>query len=51
MPTDYSLHKCVQCGEDFFIDSNGVSMHVDDDGECDYDMDIDHIAYDFEHSA
>lgn len=45
MATDYSLSTCHRCGDDFFIDSNGVALHLDADGDIDYGTDADHVAY------
>lgn len=40
---------CVQCGEEMFIDSVGVSHHVGDGPDSiDYDADGDHVAYTYE---
>ena len=38
--------KCDECGQEFFIEENGVSHHVGDgpDG-IDHDADADHVAY------
>lgn len=36
---------CDECGELMFVLDNGVSHHVTESGDIDYDADIDHTAY------
>lgn len=35
---------CNDCGQHMCIEANGVSHHLDEDGEIDYDTDADHVA-------
>lgn len=35
---------CDQCGEDFFLDCDGIAYHGVP-GDIDHDMDADHVAY------
>ena len=37
--------SCYQCGNPMRLDENGVSYHVDEDGNIDHDQDADHVAY------
>ena len=37
---------CYECGEPVVTEENGVSHHLNDDGEIDYDADADHVALD-----
>lgn len=36
---------CFECGENMITLDNGVTHHVDDDGDIDHDADGDHVAY------
>lgn len=36
---------CHECGKAYTLDSNGVSYHQDDNGNIDYDLDRDHVAF------
>lgn len=37
--------SCAQCGGPFETTSSGVTYHVTEDGETDYDLDGDHVPY------
>lgn len=37
--------NCDECGGRMLIDKNGVSHHLDQDGNPDYVQDLNHIAY------
>lgn len=37
--------SCAQCGGPFETTSSGVTYHVTEDGEADYDLDGDHVPY------
>ena len=39
-----SSWSCRECGGPMEINARGVSNHVSDDGEIDYDVDADHVA-------
>lgn len=36
---------CHECGKAFTLDDNGVSYHQDKNGNIDYDLDRDHVAF------
>lgn len=37
---------CFECGQEMEVDNNsGLSNHVDEDGNTDYDQDADHVAF------
>lgn len=38
------MYICDECGRNFVITDEGISNHIDDDGNYDYDMDADHVA-------
>ncbi len=35
---------CQDCGNPCYVDDNGVSYHLNEDGDTDYDQDYDHVA-------
>ena len=37
---------CFECGNEMVVNDDGTTNHLDDDGDVDYDQDIDHIALD-----
>ncbi len=37
--------SCFECGADMAEDENGVTRHLDPDGETDFDADAHHVAY------
>jgi hypothetical protein len=38
---------CHQCGNEFIIQENGISNHIDNENlnYINYDLDLDHVAY------
>jgi len=45
MSKDEVLHDdCFKCGGPMRIDENGIANHLTEDGDIDYDQDIDHVA-------
>lgn len=45
MATSYDTYVCAECGADFYLDGSGVALHLDEDGDRDYDADGDHSPY------
>tara|TARA_R110000803_G_scaffold89246_2_gene156409 strand:+ start:145 stop:303 length:159 start_codon:yes stop_codon:yes gene_type:complete len=41
-------NECHSCGNSFVVDANGVTNHITEDGEIDYDTDGNHVAYKIE---
>lgn len=39
-----STYWCHVCGDLCKLDESGVSHHVNEDGDTDYDQDADHVA-------
>jgi hypothetical protein len=37
---------CAECEQKMQIDEDGISNHLTEDGEIDYDQDADHVAID-----
>jgi hypothetical protein len=40
--------ECAECGQDMQVDDLGISTHLTDEGETDFDQDADHVAYSHE---
>lgn len=40
--------RCCQCGLKFEVNSGGVTNHLDDYGDKDWDADADHPAYEID---
>jgi hypothetical protein len=45
MVRNQSDYQCYECDGEMTIDENGVSHHLNDEGEIDYDADSDHVAF------
>ena len=41
---DPGAECCAECGESMAINAAGVSNHLTEDGDIDYDRDADHVA-------
>ena len=39
------MFYCDECGRQYELDIAGVSTHLDETGNRDYDADEDHVAY------